>query len=34
MNGSREMVDRYIRPVPQHLPLPDALREAPAGAGG
>ena len=34
VNGSREMVDRYVRPVPQHLPLPDALREAPAGAGG
>jgi fructose/tagatose bisphosphate aldolase len=34
VNGSREMVDRYIRPVPQHLPMPDALREAPAGAGG
>ena len=34
VNGSREMVDRYVRPVPLHLPLPDALREAPAGAGG
>ena len=34
VNGSREMVDRYIRPVELHLPPPDALREAPAGAGG
>jgi fructose/tagatose bisphosphate aldolase len=34
VNGSREMVDRYVRPVPQHPPMPDALREAPAGAKG
>ncbi|HET9347394.1 MAG TPA: class II fructose-bisphosphate aldolase [Candidatus Limnocylindrales bacterium] len=34
VNGSRDMVDRFVRPVPQHLPMPDALREAPAGAKG
>ena len=28
VNGSREMVDRYIRPVGIRMPLPDALREA------
>jgi fructose/tagatose bisphosphate aldolase len=27
VNGSREMVDGYIRPVEQHMPMPDALRE-------
>lgn len=26
--GSREMVERYVRPVELHRPLPDALREA------
>ncbi|MBA2373948.1 MAG: class II fructose-bisphosphate aldolase, partial [Chloroflexi bacterium] len=26
--GSREMVDRYIRPIEAHRPVPDALREA------
>jgi fructose/tagatose bisphosphate aldolase len=31
VNGSRSMVDRYIEPVPQHSPIPDALRET-AGA--
>jgi fructose/tagatose bisphosphate aldolase len=31
VNGSRSMVDRYIKPVPQHPPIPDALRET-AGA--
>lgn len=28
VNGSTGMVDRYIRPVEVHRPLPDALREA------
>lgn len=28
VNGSREMVTAYIRPVQVHRPLPDALREA------
>jgi fructose/tagatose bisphosphate aldolase len=32
VNGSREMVDGYVRPVELFLPMPDALREAPAGA--
>jgi fructose/tagatose bisphosphate aldolase len=32
VNGSREMVDGYIRPVEQQMPIPDALREATAGA--
>ena len=31
VNGSRAMVDRYIQPVPQQPPIPDALRET-AGA--
>jgi fructose/tagatose bisphosphate aldolase len=34
VNGSRETVDRYVRPEPQHAPMPDALHEAPAGAKG
>jgi fructose/tagatose bisphosphate aldolase len=28
VNGSRRMVDRYVRPVEVHRPLPDVLREA------
>ena len=32
VNGSRSMVDGYIRPVPLNSPMPDALREAPASA--
>jgi fructose/tagatose bisphosphate aldolase len=32
VNGSREMVDRYIRPVEQRRPIPDSLRAATAGA--
>jgi len=28
VNGSREMIKAYIRPVAVHRPLPDALREA------
>jgi fructose/tagatose bisphosphate aldolase len=32
VNDSREMVERYIRPVEVHRPLPDALREAGAQA--
>jgi fructose/tagatose bisphosphate aldolase len=28
VNGSREMVAAYIRPVPAHRPIPDVLREA------
>ncbi len=28
VNGSREMIAAYIRPVAVHRPLPDALREA------
>jgi fructose/tagatose bisphosphate aldolase len=31
VNGSREMVDRYVRPVEQRRPVPDGLREAVAG---
>ncbi|MDQ3128938.1 MAG: class II fructose-bisphosphate aldolase [Chloroflexota bacterium] len=37
VNGSREMVEGYIRPVEQVTPPPDGLREAvagPTGAGG
>jgi fructose/tagatose bisphosphate aldolase len=34
VNGSRGMVDTYIKPVELRLPAPDALREARAGAGG
>jgi fructose/tagatose bisphosphate aldolase len=30
VNGSREMVDGYVRPVAQRTPPPDALREAAA----
>ena len=32
VNGSREMVGAYVRPVTVHRPMPDALREA-VGAG-
>jgi len=32
VNGSREMVDGYIRPVEQRMPIPDGVREATAGA--
>jgi fructose-bisphosphate aldolase, class II len=28
VNGSREMVDAYIRPAEVHRPIPDGLREA------
>jgi fructose-bisphosphate aldolase class II len=28
VNGSRDMVDRYIQPVELHRPLPEALRSA------
>jgi fructose/tagatose bisphosphate aldolase len=31
VNGSREMVDRYIMPVESHRPLPEALRGVAAG---
>ena len=34
VNGSREMVDGYVHPVEQRRPLPDALRQTPAGAAG
>jgi fructose-bisphosphate aldolase, class II len=34
VNGSREMVDRYVKPVEQRRPMPDALRQAPAGTAG
>jgi fructose/tagatose bisphosphate aldolase len=34
VNGSREMVDRYVFPVPLHPAAPDALRQSPARAGG
>jgi fructose/tagatose bisphosphate aldolase len=34
VNGSRDMVDRWIHPVEQRRPVPDALREATAGAAG
>ncbi len=33
VNGSRSMVDRYIRPVELHRPIPDALREVAASPG-
>ncbi len=33
VNGSRGMVERYIRPVEQRMPVPDGLLEA-AGAAG
>jgi fructose/tagatose bisphosphate aldolase len=33
VNGSKSMVERYIRPVPLQSPMPDALRE-PASARG
>ena len=33
VNDSREMVERYIRPVELHRPVPDALREAVARDG-
>jgi fructose/tagatose bisphosphate aldolase len=33
VNGSKAMVERYIRPVPLHSPMPDALRE-PASTRG
>jgi fructose-bisphosphate aldolase, class II len=31
VNGSREMVDRYVHPVELHRPLPEALRAVAAG---
>jgi fructose/tagatose bisphosphate aldolase len=34
VNGSRPMVERYIQPVEQHPPMPDALRETAATARG
>jgi fructose/tagatose bisphosphate aldolase len=34
VNGSREMVERYIRPVEQRRPAPDGLRPAAAGRTG
>ncbi len=34
VNGSREMVDAYIRPTERRTPPPDGLREATAGAAG
>jgi fructose/tagatose bisphosphate aldolase len=34
VNGSREMVERYIRPVGQRRPAPDAVRPAAAGRTG
>jgi fructose/tagatose bisphosphate aldolase len=34
VNGSKAMVERYIRPVPLSSPMPDALREAPATTRG
>ncbi|MEA2518850.1 MAG: fructose-bisphosphate aldolase, class [Chloroflexota bacterium] len=34
VNGSREMVDRYIHPVEQVTPPPDGLREAATAASG
>jgi fructose/tagatose bisphosphate aldolase len=33
VNGSRGMIDTYIRPVELHQPIPDALRQSLAGAG-
>jgi fructose/tagatose bisphosphate aldolase len=34
VNGSREMVERYIRPVEQRRPVPEGLHAATAGAAG
>jgi fructose/tagatose bisphosphate aldolase len=34
VNGSREMVERYVHPVEQIAPPPDAVREAAAAAAG
>ena len=34
VNGSAEMVDGYIRPVELRTPMPESLRQAPAGASG
>jgi len=34
VNGSREMVERHIRPVEQRTPAPDGVREAVAGSAG
>jgi fructose/tagatose bisphosphate aldolase len=34
VNGSREMVERYIRPVEQRRPAPDTVRPATAGRTG
>jgi fructose/tagatose bisphosphate aldolase len=31
VNGTREMIDRYVRPVELHRPLPEALRAVAAG---
>jgi fructose/tagatose bisphosphate aldolase len=31
VNGSREMVDGFVEPVPQFRPMPDAMRETAAG---
>jgi hypothetical protein len=31
VNGTREMVDRYVQPVELHRPLPEALRAVAAG---
>jgi hypothetical protein len=28
VNGTRDMIAAYIRPVEVHRPIPDALREA------
>ena len=33
VDGTREMVDRYVPPVEQRRPAPDALGQATAGAG-
>ena len=33
VNGSREMVDGYVTPVEQRMPLPDGLHEAAGSAG-
>jgi fructose/tagatose bisphosphate aldolase len=33
VNGSREMVDGYVTPVEQRMPVPDGLREAAAARG-
>jgi hypothetical protein len=34
VNGSRDMVERYIRPVEQRRPVPEGLNATTAGTAG